>query len=426
MKTTFDFSTNDASKEVGEFVLRSGKVFECGEYADKKFSLTEAEADDAIAHFTPTDVCHEHGYSIFDGLLGKVNKIWRQGLDVMAEWQFPKELHNLFGGKPMKVSAEWDTFAIGKRLTGCALVMEPRVRDAAMMTAFAMSSDDVQKMHILTAMQSAFKDKPGTYHGKQAIQEGHDHTARHGAICTIDTPDTKKSKMALFTTKPEMKVLQTAHDAFCAGGAMCGNPYPTYNYSEEKNMNEEEKKSLWGRIKSAIFGEGYIEPKEGEQPLVEKTAEEKAALFNVLLDNHDAKVKEIADSTAPVVIPVTETVEFKAQKTLLDNLIEGNRVREEADKALFAVSNAAAIEQLITDFKIDPKDRDTEIKVRADNPAVYDHFALRLTDKFAGTRVPSPDTISGEKALEIAGSDEVTSKQFTNTVAAIRSLTPSL
>ena len=183
-------------------------------------------------------------------------------------------------------------------------------------------------------------------------------------------------------------------------------------------MNEEEKKSLWGRIKSAIFGEdysavlgeGYVEPKEGEQPL--------------------AEVPEIvvpaAEFTAPVVIPVTETVEFKAQKTLLDNLIEGNRVREEADKALFAVSNAAAIEQLITDFKIDPKDRDTEIKVRADNPAVYDHFALRLTDKFAGTRVPSPDTISGEKALEIAGSDEVTSKQFTNTVAAIRNLTPSL
>lgn len=47
------FSVDGAATPDGEFITRTGKIFEAGEYPDKKFSLTEEELDAAVASFTP-------------------------------------------------------------------------------------------------------------------------------------------------------------------------------------------------------------------------------------------------------------------------------------------------------------------------------------------------------------------------------------
>ena len=112
-------------------VTRQGKFFEIGEYPDKQFSLTEAEADAAIERFQGGPINIEHIPTLLDGKLGTVSRLWRQGRDVMAEYRIPTWLNRITGGQPIRISSEWDRIA--KTPLGAAMVLEPRVADAVMM-----------------------------------------------------------------------------------------------------------------------------------------------------------------------------------------------------------------------------------------------------------------------------------------------------
>src|SRR5580700_3246003 len=116
----------------GDFVLRRGKYFELGDYPDKDFSLNEAEADAALENFEKMPINLEHTPTLFDGKLGWVRRLWREGRDLLAEYAIPAWLHAVTGGEPIRISSEWDRAT--KRPIGAALVLSPRIEDAVMMT----------------------------------------------------------------------------------------------------------------------------------------------------------------------------------------------------------------------------------------------------------------------------------------------------
>ncbi len=78
-----NFDTYEVSED-GEWVVRTGKIFECGEFPDKMFSLSEAEADEAIALFRPAQLDVEHMDTVFDGKLGSLVAVWRQGKELIG------------------------------------------------------------------------------------------------------------------------------------------------------------------------------------------------------------------------------------------------------------------------------------------------------------------------------------------------------
>ncbi len=393
MKTTFDMSP-DAIVE-GKFVLRTGKIFQIDNYPDKSFSLNEDEADNAIAKFTPANMNIEHAPSFLDGILGKVHKIWRDGKDVLAEYHIPRWLHEETNGIPIPVSAEWDRQT--KLLDACAIVLNPRVRDAACMAKFSETEDPVVREQILETMVSFAKSsKPSTYHGKQAIQEGHDHTARSGAICEMDTEDTKSKKMtASFAYKHEMKSLQAAHDIYHQAGAVCGgSPYSLYSDNtlidnKESLMNEDEKKSWLAKF-AEFLGFSPVDPVDSHLPYAPPPQ----------------TVPPATPPAKPAEFKVEDTAEFKAQKDELDRLRTEAEQREAERVAAFNTSNEAAIDALVRDGKIDPAQKAKFSAQRAKAPDVFDELAVNMPKKFEGKPKPTPGSVSGEEALEAAMGDQ--------------------
>ena len=118
----------------GDFVVRRGTFFQIGDYPDKQFALTEAEADAAIARFAPVPLNVEHIPTIFDGKLGTVRRLWREGKNILAEYVIPRWLHEVTRGEAIKISSEWSRQS--KTAQGGAFVLNPRVADAVMLAAF--------------------------------------------------------------------------------------------------------------------------------------------------------------------------------------------------------------------------------------------------------------------------------------------------
>lgn len=132
VKAKFSVDAEFKSKDTVRYV---GKVFELGSFEDKNFALNEAEADSAISAFSPVDVDSEHQSSVFDGKLGKVQKLWRKGTEIWGEYFAPKPLFDLVGSE-VTVSASWSYDP--KRFIKMALVADPRISDAKLTAAFAM------------------------------------------------------------------------------------------------------------------------------------------------------------------------------------------------------------------------------------------------------------------------------------------------
>lgn len=188
-------------------VVRSGKIFECDrvftDQAGVKFGVTTAEADCAIAKFTPVDVNLHHGPSLLDGRIGKIQKLWRDGNDIVAEYSISKAFHDLVGGRPVPVSSEWDTRS--KLFTGGAVLLDrsPAVADAVMMAA------------------AQFAARHDTQEGQYVLQSIHDEAARAGAVC---------KPVAKMAAAHEAKAVQSIHDLAVEHGALCSDVRnrPTY------------------------------------------------------------------------------------------------------------------------------------------------------------------------------------------------------
>lgn len=113
---------------------RVGKIFECGEYPDKNFSLNEQEMQNAISAFSPVPIDLEHTPTILNGNLGMLESVFNVGKELFGKVTIPDWLSNLLGNEPVNVSATWDR--VNKTLVGLSLVLQGRVTDAQLQAAF--------------------------------------------------------------------------------------------------------------------------------------------------------------------------------------------------------------------------------------------------------------------------------------------------
>ena len=152
--------------EDGETVVRRGKIFEVGDYPDKDFSLTLAEAQEAIRNFQPVPVDLEHMPTVLSGKLGQLKSIEMDsnGKDIWGEVALPAWLNSAIGEAKLKVSSTWNK--LEKTMAGLALVRNPRVPDAVLMSAFA-----------------EFVGKRNNTGDQELIQTMHDSAIKLGAAC---------------------------------------------------------------------------------------------------------------------------------------------------------------------------------------------------------------------------------------------------
>ena len=160
VKMTADFSCDVAPESVTETVLYSGKVFQTGEYPDKDFALSDDEAMQAVAAFTPVSNDYEHHDGFLDGKLGTLKRVWKQGADLYAEMEIPKAIRDL-AGTTLQASLTWarDT----KKILGCALTSTPRITDATLTAAFTAHSPQKEfPMSLYDKIKTLFTGKEPT------------------------------------------------------------------------------------------------------------------------------------------------------------------------------------------------------------------------------------------------------------------------
>lgn len=118
-------------------VVRRGKVFEAGDFPDKQVKFDEDDLTHAVKEFSPVENDLEHASTVLDGKLGRLERVWQKGSELFGEVHLPKWLDEAIGDEPIKVSLAFDR---AKRIVGNALVLRPRIADAAIMSAFSASS----------------------------------------------------------------------------------------------------------------------------------------------------------------------------------------------------------------------------------------------------------------------------------------------
>lgn len=127
-----------------EEIVMQGKIFECGDYPEKNFSLSETEADSVtIASFSPVNNELEHVNSygtrtILDGKLGRLEKVWRDGKNLFGRMTVPKWLYECVDNKQIALSLAFDK---DKKISATGLVIEGHLPDTnALAAAFSAST----------------------------------------------------------------------------------------------------------------------------------------------------------------------------------------------------------------------------------------------------------------------------------------------
>jgi hypothetical protein len=116
----------------------NSKLFEAGDYPDKRFAMTPEDLWAAVEQFdAPVPVDLEHTPTVLDGALGEVRdlRLSPDGTELFGAVAIPAWLDGLLGPEDRKVSCEWDREA--RALRRLALVKSPRITDAALMAAFS-------------------------------------------------------------------------------------------------------------------------------------------------------------------------------------------------------------------------------------------------------------------------------------------------
>jgi len=140
-------NTNDSTapeQSEGGFVLRTGKIFQTGDYKDKDFALSADEMEEAANNFEASRPMNfEHAASPLDGYIGSIQRVWHDGTNLFADTHINKHIDAIYQENNLeyKVSAEWSRDA--KKLIGLALVRNPRIQDAALMSAFSAIETDL-------------------------------------------------------------------------------------------------------------------------------------------------------------------------------------------------------------------------------------------------------------------------------------------
>lgn len=238
-----------AAKFEDDWVLRTGKVFEAGEYQDKDFAITPEEMLAAVADFAPVPVDLEHLPTPLDGKLGELRSIdiGDDGWSLMGTVALPKWLDAALEGTERKVSATWDKAT--KTLQGLALVRNPRVSDAALMAAFAVDEAVREGDSAIESLKAWFAStRHDTPEGRMILQELHNTAARGGAVC-------KSSNTAQMASAHEASAVQKIHDVATEHGAVCSKKGQT-NYPAIFTRKEGSPVSnAWDWLRSKLEGE---------------------------------------------------------------------------------------------------------------------------------------------------------------------------
>lgn len=118
-----------------ELIEREAELFQAGEYPDKGVTVTEDDLD-AIVAAHPADgvpLRIEHGSTPFDGFLGRVKSIWRDGVKLLGKVEMPMPawaLADYAGAKKLSVGMRPDKSSLSE----VSLVVNPRVATAQMFT----------------------------------------------------------------------------------------------------------------------------------------------------------------------------------------------------------------------------------------------------------------------------------------------------
>jgi hypothetical protein len=119
--------------------IRKGLLFRSGDYPDRDFAITNEELRAAAASFQPVAVNLEHKASVLDGNLGTLRKVeFSADGALTGEYEEPTWLGQILGDTPRKISLEWDRAK--KTICGMALVLSPRISEAAVFAAFSQSA----------------------------------------------------------------------------------------------------------------------------------------------------------------------------------------------------------------------------------------------------------------------------------------------
>lgn len=411
--------------EDGDYVLRSGKIFEAGNYPDKKFEITEEELAEAAKAFVPVDLDLEHVPTILDGKLGKLEAVVvaKDGRNLIGTARLPKWLDKAIGDGERKVSATWDR--VTKRIKKLALVRNPRVSDAALLSAFSAHSivkapleGVISEEALAKIMEKWFEDEKNlsnfvhkTWEGGSAIQSAHDAMSRAGAIC---------NPPADFVSKEESKSIQKIHDMTVEGGAKC-NSSGSCMYSDNKENGK--MKFTWNDLKKAlkIDSEDFDlaanldenEPEEG------KTVENKKdiagnvavdATLNESIKEKDAELaraKEVETELRAALAKLTEdSIKAEAEAFANEEISVAKRAYPAEKDAIVSLFVQAAKDDQVLGTKVSFKvgDKETEGS-RID--AVKATFAVRkphdlTVEKLAAMGTKVLDTENGDSVDYIA------------------------
>ncbi len=122
-------------------VIRDAKLFEAAEYPDRSITFTEADLDAIVAGFRdPIPVRVQHGPSPWEGRLGRVVRVWRDGVDLLGRIEFPVAVWDFLckmGTKALSVGFDYRM----RRLEEVSVVDRPRVLTARVYSDTITNSD---------------------------------------------------------------------------------------------------------------------------------------------------------------------------------------------------------------------------------------------------------------------------------------------
>lgn len=405
--------------EDGAYVLRTGKIFEAGQYPDKKFEITPEELCEAISDFKPVDVDLEHMPTILDGKLGKLEAValGSDGWSLIGTVRLPKWLDSQLGSAERKVSATWDR--VSKQLTKLALVRNPRVKDAALLSenagifaAFVMNEfgdtikdtskeELVETIKELMAKETDFANAQ-TWDGKALMQGIHDMSARSGAVCAETEKKFNELQEAGFVSASESKTIQQIHDTACRGGATCNfiktgggmDSVASYN-DKEKKMNISDIKKLFSSLPDDLDVDTKEEKTELSDTKVAELAAREAAVAVAEKAVADREAALAAAAAAPDVAK-DETTEEKTDEVANSDGPSARELELEAELKALRTKDIVREAEKFADAEIKaerayPAERDGLIalfcQASADDEAATTKIKFKADDKEELTRV---------------------------------------
>lgn len=143
-------------------VVRDAKLFEAGNYPDRKLNVSESDLDKIIAGTVSCPIKIEHMQTPFDGALGVVRCLYRKGKELYGKMHFSPaawELVKSANAKRLSVHIAGTL----DRLLEVSLVVNPRVADAAVFgdLTSSLSSDSMLASELLFSFDLSINEGGG-------------------------------------------------------------------------------------------------------------------------------------------------------------------------------------------------------------------------------------------------------------------------